>query len=345
MTRPEGSHPGGELAGGSLARVQAPTSLLDRLCARDIVFVTGKGGVGKTTVAAALGTAAAGLGLRTIVAEVAARGDAGRRLGPAEPAVFEEREVAPGLFHISVDPDHALEEYLVDQLPVKAAADALARSRIFTYLTAATPGMRELLTVGKLWELAQPVRRTPGAAPYDLVVVDAPATGHGLALLAAPRTFAETARVGPIAHQGRTIDEMLSDPARTGVLAVTTPEETPVSETLLLRRSLREQTGLDVDAVLVNGLLGAGLTRAEAAAARAALTTPAGTNGAGRLRRAALRAATAHDARTRSQRVQVARLRRGLGAGAAEPAPPLRTLPVVADAAAVVPELARRIAR
>ena len=69
----------------------------------------------------------------------------------------------------------------------------------------ATPGMRELLSIGKVWELAQLERRTRGAAPYDLVIVDAPATGHGVGILRTPRTFAEIARVGPIAHQGRTI--------------------------------------------------------------------------------------------------------------------------------------------
>ena len=95
-----------------------------------------------------------------------------------------------------------MEEYLADQLPVRALADLLVSSRAFTYLAAATPGMRELLTAGKVWELAQDRRRTPGAQPYDLVVVDAPATGHGVAVLAAPRTFAgvSTSAVPPDAR-------------------------------------------------------------------------------------------------------------------------------------------------
>src|SRR4029079_14526320 len=101
------------------------------------------------------------------------------------------------------------------------------RGRGCAYLAAATPGMRELLTVGKVWELAQDQRRTPGAEPYDLVVVDAPATGHGVAMLAAPKTFADAAMAGPIARQGRIIHETLADPARTAIVAVTTPEEMP----------------------------------------------------------------------------------------------------------------------
>ena len=161
--------------------------------ARDLVVVTGKGGVGKSTVAAALGLVAAGRGLRTIVAEVARRDDVSRALGGEG---MHEEELAPGLHHLSIDPEHAMELYLADQLP-SALADLLASSRTFSYLAAATPGMRELLTVGKVWELAQDDRRTPGAEPYDLVVLDAPATGHGVAVLSAPRTFAADRARGP----------------------------------------------------------------------------------------------------------------------------------------------------
>ncbi|MCW2999872.1 MAG: ArsA family ATPase [Solirubrobacterales bacterium] len=297
------------------------------LYAKRLLVVTGKGGVGKTTVAAALGTAAAARGLRTIVAEVAARDDAARSLGPgaAVPRTFEETRVGERLHHISIDPQHAMEEYLVDQLPVRALAGALVSSRLFAYLAAATPGMRELLTVGKVWELAQPQRRTPGAQPYDLVILDAPATGHGLALLRAPRTFADTARVGPIARQGRTIDQMLSDPTSTGVLAVTTPEETPVSETLLLRAQLREQMGLDLDAVIVNQLLPERLSVAETLAIDTALAA-AGAAAATTLRhrRTALHAAQAQRARSHAQRAQLQRLRRGL-----DDEVPVTTLPTL----------------
>src|SRR4051795_1874442 len=169
-----------------------------------LLYVSGKGGVGKSTVAAALGLAAARRGLRTVVAEVHRRSD------------VEHAVLAAGADHVSIDPEDAMEEYLADQMPVKALADVLTSSRAFMYLAAATPGMRELLTVGKLWELAQDERRTPGAEPYDLVVVDAPATGHGLALVDAPRTFGEVAAAGPVARQARTIDATLRDTAITG---------------------------------------------------------------------------------------------------------------------------------
>lgn len=255
--------------------------------------------MGKSTVAAALGLAAAARGLRTIVAEVSARDDISRALSGSGSRPFAERTIADGLSHISIDPQQAMEEYLVDQLPVRALADVLTSSRAFTYLTAATPGMRELLTVGKVWELAQASRRTPGAQPYDLVVLDAPATGHGMAVLRAPRTFADAARVGPIARQGRTINEMLTDPSRTGVVAVATAEEMPVNEALALRNSVRADLGLELELAVVNGMLPDRLTGAEAAT----LTARGGLAG---------RIAHSQHARARAQRAQLARLRRGL---------------------------------
>ncbi|MDQ3676118.1 MAG: hypothetical protein M3401_04820, partial [Actinomycetota bacterium] len=216
--------------------------------------MTGKGGVGKTTVAAALGLVAARAGKRTIVAEVARRSDVTSVFDREGSKPFEEVELAPGLFHISIDPQDALEEYLRDQLPPGPLVDILKRSRMFGLLAAATPGMRELLTVGKLWELAQLHRRTPGADTYDLVVVDAPATGHGVAILKAPRTFAAAAGSGPVARQGKFIDATLCDPEQTGVVAVARAEELAVTETGALRTALREAMGLDLARVVANAL-------------------------------------------------------------------------------------------
>jgi anion-transporting ArsA/GET3 family ATPase len=272
------------------------------------VVVTGKGGVGKTTVATALGLVAARRGLRTIVAEVARRDDVSRALGGEG---IQEEELAPGLHHVSIDPELAMELYLTDQLP-SALADVLASSRTFSYLAAATPGMRELLTVGKVWELAQEDRRTPGARPYDLVVLDAPATGHGVAVLSAPRTFAQVARVGRIARHGRRIDAMVTDPARTGVVAVARPEEMPVNETLALQDALRDEIGLEVGLVVANGMLPRRFSAADARTLDAASDSPE------------VRAARHAHARAAAQRAQLQRLRRGVRA-------PIATLPFVFD--------------
>jgi anion-transporting ArsA/GET3 family ATPase len=301
---------------------RAAAGLLDR----PLVVVTGKGGVGKSTVAAALGLAAARRGLRTIIAEVARRDDVSRVLGGTG---VHEDELAPNLHHISIDPEEAMEEYLVDQLPSRALADVLLSSRGFGYLAAATPGLRELLTVGKVWELAQDDRRTPGARPYDLVVLDAPATGHGVAILSAPRTFADAALMGRVARQGRVIDAMLSDPAQTGVVAVARAEEMPVNETLALQDALPATVGLELDLVVANGVLPDRFTAADVRALEAAPPS------------APVRSALVAHRRARAQRAQLARLRRIARA-------PVVTLPFVSapvlDAARIEP-LARALER
>jgi anion-transporting ArsA/GET3 family ATPase len=286
-----------------------------------LLFVMGKGGVGKSTVAAALGTLAAGRGLRTIVAEVALRHDISRALGtPADAASETEVELRPGLFWISIDPHLAMQEYLVDQLRVRALAEVLSASRAFNYLAAAAPGLQELLTVGKLWELAQRERRIPGSEPYDLVVVDAPATGHGLAYLTTPGTFADIARAGPIARQARTIHEMLTDGRQTGVIAVATPHELPVTEALFLHRELRRQMGLDLDRVVVNALAPARFSPRELERLRAALgpgeATPSREpepSDRWTPVQAGIAAALSEAEQARDQRRQVDRLRRGTG--------------------------------
>jgi anion-transporting ArsA/GET3 family ATPase len=285
------------------------------LLSKPLVVVTGKGGVGKSTVAAALGTAAAARGLRAIVAEVSARDDVSRALAPAPTsgATFRERDLGDGLHHISIDPESALEEYVKDQLP-RGVSDVLASSRMFAYLVAATPGLRELLTVGKVWELAQPDRRTPGAHPYDLVILDAPATGHGVAVLTAPGTFAGAARMGPVARQGGKIHAMLADPERTAIVAVATAEEMPVNETLTLRDALAgEPLRQRLAAVVVNGVMPNRFRGAELTALEAAPPSRAA------------RAARTEAARARAHRSQLARLRRSVGDV------PVRTLPFVFD--------------
>ena len=276
---------------------------MSKLLDHRLIFVTGKGGTGKSTVAIALGLLAARRGQRTIVAELASQ-DRAQRTFEQNGEAFREVGLAPDLFTISIDPQHAMEEYL--RVKTGALGHLLASSRLFHAFAMATPGMRELLSVGKVWELAQFERQTHGASPYDLVVVDSPASGHGVGILRTPRTFADIAMVGPIARQGRKIATTIADPEFTGVIAVTTAEEMPVNETLALRDALaREQLALD--AVIVNARyperfderrrtkLGDALTRTESPLARAAL-----------------KAALSEHARAAAQREQLTRLTEGL---------------------------------
>ncbi|MBV9362689.1 MAG: ArsA family ATPase [Solirubrobacterales bacterium] len=276
---------------------EAVPDLLDKR----LLFVTGKGGVGKSTIAIALGLLAARRGLRTIVAELASQERVQGLFSEAEREQFRELELAPRLFTISIDPQQAMEEYL--RVKAGTVGQALASSRLFQAFAMATPGMRELLSIGKVWELAQLNRRTRGAAPYDLVIVDAPATGHGVGLLRTPRTFADIARVGPIAHQGRTIADTIADRDFTGVIAVATPEEMPINETLTLADELAKD-GLPLDLVIVNALYPARFEAAEIAELASALSR---TRSA--LARSALRAALSEHTRAATQREQRDRLR------------------------------------
>jgi anion-transporting ArsA/GET3 family ATPase len=278
-----------------------------------LVFVTGKGGVGKTTVAATIGLAAARGGKRAIVCEVAEQERMSRAFRH-EGVGFSEVELAPGLNAISIDPDRSLEEWLRWQLRSGALAGLVSHNRIFHLLAAAAPGVKELVTMGKIWELAQLERKKSKASPYDLVIVDSPATGHGLAMLRAPRIFADIARVGPIRRQADKIHSFIVDPRTTGVVVVALPEEMPVNETFDFRRRLDEQMGMKIDAIVVNALYPerfSGL-EAERIESRDGPVPPEV--------RAALLAALSEHRRARAQRSQLRRLRRQAGA-------PVATLP------------------
>ena len=236
---------------------------------RRLLYVTGKGGVGKTTVAAALGLAAARAGRRTIVCEVAEQ-DRMSRAFKREGVVAEtEVQLAENLWAISIDPQRALEEWLGRQIG-GVGLRVLARSSAFQYFVAAAPGAKELITVAKVWELAQRQRWDQRNRTYDLVVVDAPSSGHGLAMLTTPRTFGEIARVGPIRRQAHKVRDLLGDPERTGYVAVALPEEMPVNETLELERRLPEAVGAGLEAIVVNGMWPDRFSAADADAMREA---------------------------------------------------------------------------
>jgi anion-transporting ArsA/GET3 family ATPase len=292
-----------------------------------LVFVTGKGGVGKSTVALAVGVAAAARGKRSIVCEVGAQETASRMFKRAEVG-FHEVEMAPNLWAISIDPDESLREYLLLQLRVRAMRDLLVRSRIFNYLAAATPGLKELVTIGKIWELAQLDRRVRRAEKYDLVVVDAPATGHGVGFLQTPRTFAGIARVGPVHKQAQELDRYIRDHDATGVAIVALPEEMPVNESESLERQLAGEVGVAVDRVYMNALYPERFDRSEAEGMERAQDSANGPAGA------AIGAALSQYRRARSQRAQLQRLRRRVKA-------PVKALPFIFKPELGVPELER----
>ncbi len=292
--------------------------------------MTGKGGVGKTTVAVALGLRAAAEGKRAIVCEVAAQENASRVFAHAEVG-FHEVEMEENLWAISIDPDESMREYVLLQLKVRAMRDLLFRSRVFTYLAAATPGLKELVTIGKIWELTQLDRKVKSGHKYDLVIVDAPATGHGIGFLQTPRTFAAIARVGPIHSQAQQLNQLITDQDHTGSAIVALPEEMPVNESAALEHDLRDEVGVAVDRIYMNGLYPERFSTEEADR----LATLAGQ--ADGVARAAARAALSEHGRARSQRAQLARLRRRVET-------PVKTLPFLFEPDLDV-EAARQLSR
>jgi Anion-transporting ATPase len=279
-------------------------SLLDR----KLLVLTGKGGVGKTTVSAALGLIAAERGLRTIVVEMGEQRRLAELFGAVPADAGAQTELRENLWSISIDPDRALLEWL-QSLGGRVSGRMLASSGTFQYFAAAAPGAKELSSMITIWKLTEGNSR-PGRGPrhraggYDLVILDAQATGHALGMLHSPQTFGAIARVGPIASQTRQVGELLADRSRSAYLAVALPTEMAVSEVLELQDGLEHQIDRSLDAVVVNGTLPRRFSAAELARIEA-------LDGAGEsvVRSAALAARAVHD-RASFQHNQLARLRR-----------------------------------
>jgi anion-transporting ArsA/GET3 family ATPase len=212
-----------------------------------LLFVTGKGGVGKTTVAAALADLAAQNGKKVLVCEVDAKGDLAS-LFEASATDFTPREVATHIWSMSMDTEASLREYLKLHLKIPVVGRIGPLAKAFDFVATAAPGVREILTVGKFcYEVRE--------KHYDLVVVDAPASGHIIGQLAAPQAINDLVKVGLIRGQTDWMLDILSDPVQTGLVAVTTPEEMPVSETLELVDRVATETTVRMSAVVVNRVL------------------------------------------------------------------------------------------
>lgn len=219
------------------------TALLDR----KLLFVTGKGGVGKTTVAASLGLLAAEQGKRTLVCEVDAKGNLAD-FYEAGPTSFAARELQPNLWAMSMDTEESLKEYLSLQLKIPLLGRIGPLARTFDFIANAAPGVKEILTVGKVaWEVKE--------RHYDLVVVDSVASGHIIGQLTAPQGINELVSVGMVRNQTQWMLDILTDPAQTGVVIASAPEEMPVAETIELAERLRTETKVDLAAVVVNRVL------------------------------------------------------------------------------------------
>jgi anion-transporting ArsA/GET3 family ATPase len=211
------------------------------------LFVTGKGGVGKTSTAAALAELSARHGRRTLVCEMDAKGALAAAFDVAE-LRFDPTEVQPRLHAMAMNTEDSLREYLrlFVKIPLVGRIGPLART--FDFVADAAPGVKEILAVGKLcYEVRE--------QHYDVVVVDAEASGHIVAQIDAPRAIRDLVQVGLVRDQTNWMLDILDDPARTGLVVVTTPEEMPVVETIELLDRVRTTTKVDLAAVIANRVL------------------------------------------------------------------------------------------
>lgn len=221
-------------------------AVLDRLARRELIVVSGKGGVGKTVLACALAWRLARGGRRVLLLEVDPRENAHQMLG-APPSGGEILTVELGLALQNLDPRRVLDEILLERVRLGPLLRRVLASPIYHQLAEGMPGLRELAVI------AQAMRATAGGR-FDCVVLDAPATGHGVSLLAAPGLVSEALPSGPVGAMAAEMAALVAAPTRTGMVIVTLAEEMPVAEALDLEALLRARLERAADLLIVNGL-------------------------------------------------------------------------------------------
>lgn len=211
-----------------------------------VLVVAGKGGVGKTTMVSALAHVAAGAGLRVLVVELEGRPGITQAFGTAASASYDPLDLHDGSIHVrTITPDDALLEYLDDH-GMKRFSKRLLSSGIIDLVAGAIPGIRDILVLGKIKQLEQ-----SGIA--DLILVDAPATGHAMTFLSSASGLLDAARGGPIRTQATDVVAMLSDPGRCQVAMVALPEEMPVNELIEASYLLEDKVGVALGPIIMNG--------------------------------------------------------------------------------------------
>ena len=219
---------------------------LEQFCsASKVVIVAGKGGVGKTTVTAALARVAARLGMRTLVLEIEGKSGLSAMFG-REPLGYDEMELMPGVTGRTLTPEQALLDYL-DTHGLKRVSKRLVRSGASEIISTAAPGIKDILVLGK-------VKSIEKHEDHDLILIDAPAAGHAVTFLQSPRGLLDAIRVGPIRKQAVEVIDLLSDPERCRTILVTLAEETPVNEIVETAFALEDRVGVSLAPVVVNGL-------------------------------------------------------------------------------------------
>jgi len=226
---------------------------LKDLCRRHLWIVTGKGGVGKTTVAAGLGLMASRQGLKVLLVETHGLSHLAE-LFEVEEAGYEPKSVKNGISLVRLDPELAFEEYVLRQIKFQFLYNAVFNNKYVRHFIDAAPGLAELLTIGKIWALVEDKARRGEKRAFDLVIVDAPSTGHSLSLLTVPQVVVDAVRVGPLKNNAQEILALIRDPLKTLTWVVTLPEEMPVNEAVEMEEKLVRDAKVGVGPVLLNGL-------------------------------------------------------------------------------------------
>ena len=223
-----------------------------RFLEKRFVIVAGKGGVGKSTVCAALGLAAARAGRKTIITELNTQEKIPHLFGKP-PSGSRPAEVAPNLYSINIQPEPALHEYAIRKIRFERVYKAVFEQEAVKRLLRMLPGATELLVLGKAFDLERD-RDHNGKPDWDMVIVDAPATGHGVSLLRLPQTLLEVVPTGPMADETRAMRDLLTDPVRTMMHVVALPEEMPVRETFDLVEQVETVLQIPKGFLFINGV-------------------------------------------------------------------------------------------
>ncbi|MFN2490598.1 MAG: ArsA family ATPase [Actinomycetota bacterium] len=236
--------------------------LIDEFLAPKILIVSGKGGVGKTTVTAALALVAARRSRKVCIAEVDRKGTLPKLFG-ASKLDYEPSELLPGIWGLNIAPDKALEEYLGVQYHMRRISRVLTHSHFIDYIATAAPGLKDILVLGKVWYLEQGRAGGGSTHDFDTIVVDAPAAGHMRTFLSAPAGLSDAVRVGPIRRQSEWLLAMLRDARRSRIHLVTLAEEMPVAETLETSEALSGPLHMHQGVTFANAVYAEQLTRAQ----------------------------------------------------------------------------------
>lgn len=217
------------------------------------LFVTGKGGVGKTTVSGALALALAARGKRVLVAMCNTKERLSAILG-TKPIGHDLMPVADNVWAVNISPELALREYGEMVVKLGAIAHLVFENKYTRTFFRATPGLYEWAMLGKAWYHTTE-RREDGSNRFDVVLLDAPATGHGLDMLRVPKVILDVVPPGVLRRDADAAWAMFRDPAQSGVVVVTLPEEMPTTETIELVRDIRGELDLPVLSLVINGVL------------------------------------------------------------------------------------------